>query len=243
MLGGKLYHPCAVQQAQAARKIAADRPLAACVTDSHPAHPAGISHEYPYVEELSVIPSYVAAIRLLQSYGSGPLSVRVGGGSTDFQTVVTPEFVLKSLQKLHELTGAEFILGLNLEAGDLELTRDQMAAAEEHIDADAITSFEIGNEVRPAGAGAGDRGRRGDYGRSGRSMHGTAGTGRRERCMIVVMVTECCAKAARGLQLRVTHAPATHPCPQASTLHQPTRRPTFSPTTTPTRTARAGTTT
>lgn len=51
-----------------------------------------------------------------------------------------------SLNKLHAATGVKFIVGLNLEAGDAELTKRQMAAAEAKLTPGSVLSFEIGNE-------------------------------------------------------------------------------------------------
>jgi hypothetical protein len=41
----------------------------------------------------------------LTAYGSGPLVMRVGGGSTDTLTTVPPESTFKALKELHESTG------------------------------------------------------------------------------------------------------------------------------------------
>lgn len=65
----------------------------------------GFSHEWPYVEELYTIPQYMEIIKLLQSYGSGPLVLRVGGGSTDKQDFVPGQQVWQALSKLNAATG------------------------------------------------------------------------------------------------------------------------------------------
>jgi hypothetical protein len=110
----------------------------------------GFSHEWPYVEEMHDIPQYVDVIKLLQSYGSGPLSLRIGGGSTDMQKTVPGPAVWEALSKLHKATGMTFILGLNFFDQDVNLARGQMDAARKGLPEGSIQSFEIGNEVGPA---------------------------------------------------------------------------------------------
>jgi hypothetical protein len=53
----------------------------------------GLSHEWDHVEELDTNPGYKRAVKLLSSYGSGPLIIRVGGGSTDKITELLPASV------------------------------------------------------------------------------------------------------------------------------------------------------
>jgi len=108
----------------------------------------GFSHEWPNVEEMFDIPQYVDVIKFLQSYGSGPLSLRIGGGSTDLQKTVPGPAVWDALTKLHKATGMQYILGLNFFDQDVTLARNQMDAARKGLPADSIRSFEIGNEVR-----------------------------------------------------------------------------------------------
>lgn len=107
----------------------------------------GFSHEWPNVEEMTDIPQYVDVIKLLQSYGSGPLSLRIGGGSTDMQKTVPGPAVWDSLSKLHKATGMTYILGLNFFDQNVELARNQMDAARKGLPEGSIQSFEIGNEV------------------------------------------------------------------------------------------------
>jgi len=107
----------------------------------------GISHEWPYVEEMSTQPRYMDVVKYLTSFGSGPLNVRVGGGSTDIQNFVPPPNVWDSLAKFSKETGAKFIIGLNLEEGDPALALKQMQAAQAKMPAGSIANFEIGNEV------------------------------------------------------------------------------------------------
>lgn len=65
----------------------------------------GISHEWTNVEELNHGGSYLRLLKDLTAYGSGPLVVRVGGGSTDKLTTVPPESTFQALRELHESTG------------------------------------------------------------------------------------------------------------------------------------------
>jgi hypothetical protein len=109
---------------------------------------ATLRAEWPYVEELWDIPQYVDVIKRLQSYGSGPLVLRVGGGSTDKLVTVPEPHVWEALSKLYRATGMRFILGLNLFNNDIGLARRQMDAALKGLPEGSIISFEIGNEVR-----------------------------------------------------------------------------------------------
>ncbi|GBF91995.1 hypothetical protein Rsub_04719 [Raphidocelis subcapitata] len=106
----------------------------------------GISHEWPYAEEMSTQPKYMEMMNYLSSFGSGPINVRVGGGSTDIQDFVPPDAVWDSLAALNKGTGAKFIIGLNLEEMNPDLALRQMKAAQAKLPAGSIQYFEIGNE-------------------------------------------------------------------------------------------------
>lgn len=110
----------------------------------------GISHEWRHVESINNIPGYKDMLRLLSSYGSGPFIIRVGGGSTDRQDTVPSAAVFDALRQVHEETGVKYILGLNFQKGDVELARAQWEAAKQHLPAEALLTFEIGNEVSNA---------------------------------------------------------------------------------------------
>jgi len=60
----------------------------------------GISHEWTYIEELNNIPGYKDILKMLASYGSGPLIIRVGGGSTDRMNWVQPDYVYDALKQV-----------------------------------------------------------------------------------------------------------------------------------------------
>ncbi|WIA08610.1 hypothetical protein OEZ85_008039 [Tetradesmus obliquus] len=106
----------------------------------------GISHEWTHVEEINNIPGYKDIIRLLTSYGSGPFNIRVGGGSTDKQAYVFPQYVYDALRQVHEETGAQYIMSVNLEHGDYELSRAQLKMIKDNLPAEAVLATEIGNE-------------------------------------------------------------------------------------------------
>jgi hypothetical protein len=107
----------------------------------------GISHEWTHVEEINNIPGYKDIIRLLTSYGSGPFNIRIGGGSTDKQAYVFPQYVYDALRQVHEETGTQYIMSVNLEKGDYELSRAQLKMIKDSLPAEAVVATEIGNEV------------------------------------------------------------------------------------------------
>jgi hypothetical protein len=107
----------------------------------------GFSHEWTHVEELYDIPQYPNILRLLASWGSGPIVLRVGGGSTDKLVTVPDAHVWESLRNLNLATGIKFILGVNFYNQDVNLSRNQMNAARAVLPGDSIINFELGNEV------------------------------------------------------------------------------------------------
>lgn len=68
----------------------------------------GISHEWTNVEELNHGGSYLQLLQDLTAYGSGPLVLRVGGGSTDLLAGIPPASTWKALEELHNRTGVSF---------------------------------------------------------------------------------------------------------------------------------------
>lgn len=110
----------------------------------------GLSHEWTHVEELNNIPGYKDILNMLTAHGSGPMIIRVGGGSTDKQSRLFPQYVYEALRQVHQDTGALFILGLNFEKSDIGLTKKQFEAAHAILPPESIITFEIGNEVRIA---------------------------------------------------------------------------------------------
>lgn len=61
----------------------------------------GISHEWPNVEDMPRQPKYMELMKWLSSFGSGPLVVRIGGGSTDKQNFV-PQRQVRGMGICHE---------------------------------------------------------------------------------------------------------------------------------------------
>lgn len=79
----------------------------------------GMSHEWTNIEELNHGGSYLQLLKDLTAYGSGPLVVRVGGGSTDRLTTVPPQSTWVALKELHDATGA--LQGKTACAGSLKV--------------------------------------------------------------------------------------------------------------------------
>jgi hypothetical protein len=78
------------------------------VGSSIPSSFLGISHEWTNVEELNQGGSYLQLLKNLTVYGSGPLIVRIGGGSTDMSTGIPPQSTWVALKELHESTGGHY---------------------------------------------------------------------------------------------------------------------------------------
>ncbi|KIY98881.1 hypothetical protein MNEG_9078 [Monoraphidium neglectum] len=105
----------------------------------------GISHEWVAAEELAD-PDTLQLLKDLAAYGTGALVMRIGGGSTDLQRTVPGPRVWAALRKLHQETGAVFILGINFLAEDFQLTQRQMQAIRRELPNDAVLAIELGNE-------------------------------------------------------------------------------------------------
>jgi len=108
----------------------------------------GISHEWTRVEDINTAPGYKAALELLSNYSTGPFIIRVGGGSTDSTKDLLPQGVYKAMYQVHKETGASFILGLNFEDTNQQLTQGQWQRAQRGLPEGALVAFELGNEVR-----------------------------------------------------------------------------------------------
>ncbi|KAI8464316.1 MAG: glycoside hydrolase superfamily [Monoraphidium minutum] len=105
----------------------------------------GISHEWTGVEELAD-PEFLQLFQDLAAYGTGPLVLRVGGGSTDQQLEVPAAHVWEALRAVNRKIGATFILGINFESGDAGLTRRQLEAVRRELPHEAVAAVELGNE-------------------------------------------------------------------------------------------------
>jgi hypothetical protein len=135
----------------------ADETLASITIDTF--HPGwgvsptfiGFSHEWSVAQQLMGAPAtgtnpmYRQLVGNLLAYGGGPLSVRVGGNSTD-STVEPVPGVVDPFARLYLDAGAEFILGVNLGAGNLPLAIDQARAYVQGMPAGSLEAIEIGNE-------------------------------------------------------------------------------------------------
>ncbi len=107
----------------------------------------GISCEWIDIDMLGAHPDYITLLRKLSSYGGGPLSVRIGGGSTDMLLDVPGQNVWKALSDVQYQLGVNYIVGLNFMHMDIELARRQMQAAQAGLPQGSIIAFELGNEV------------------------------------------------------------------------------------------------
>ncbi|GBF89859.1 hypothetical protein Rsub_02563 [Raphidocelis subcapitata] len=105
----------------------------------------GISHEWNDVDEL-VEPEAWQLLKDLQAYGTGPLVLRIGGGSTDLLKTIPDWRVWDTLRRLHNESGMVFILGINFEAGDWSLTNGQLQAIRRELPQAAVLAVELGNE-------------------------------------------------------------------------------------------------
>jgi hypothetical protein len=94
----------------------------------------------------AIFAQYVANLR---AYGAGPMSIRIGGNSTDTGGSCGTPTSIQSVQAMNEFaraTGAKFSFGLNMVSDDLPASKAQAAAYCAGMPSGAIASFEIGNE-------------------------------------------------------------------------------------------------
>jgi hypothetical protein len=94
----------------------------------------------------AIFAQYVANLR---AYGAGPMSIRIGGNSTDTGGSCGTPTGIQSVQAMNEFaraTGAKFSFGLNMVSDDLPASKAQAAAYCAGMPSGAIASFEIGNE-------------------------------------------------------------------------------------------------
>jgi hypothetical protein len=111
----------------------------------------GFSHEWSVAQQLMGAPAtgtnplYRQLVQNLLASGGGPLSVRVGGNSTDTTVEPTPGEV-DPFAQLYFDTGADFILGVNLGAQNVSLATDQARAYVGGMPAGSLQAIEIGNE-------------------------------------------------------------------------------------------------
>ncbi len=123
---------------------------------SIPAGFLGLSHEWGQAQLLmgdpaiGVNPIYRQLVRNLAAYGGGPVSLRIGGGTTD-RTGPPRANTITPLARLYEDLSTpapfvSFILGVNLGADDARLAARQARAYTEGMPFGSIEALEIGNQ-------------------------------------------------------------------------------------------------
>jgi hypothetical protein len=116
-----------------------------------PATFMGLSHEWVEAQFMmgdsstGVDNIYRRLLKNLTAYGSGPLSIRVGGNSTD-QTGEPNSNTAQPFAELSNALGVHFSLGVNLGWDDLALAENQAAAYISQMPTGSIDAIEIGNE-------------------------------------------------------------------------------------------------
>jgi hypothetical protein len=94
----------------------------------------------------AIFAQYVANLR---TYGAGPMSIRIGGNSTDTGGSCGTPTGIQSVQAMNEFaraTGAKFSFGVNMASHDLSASKAQAAAYCAGMPSGSIAGFEIGNE-------------------------------------------------------------------------------------------------
>src|SRR5579859_5398866 len=111
----------------------------------------GFSHEWSTGQQLMGSPStgsnpiYRQLVQNLLAYGGGPLSIRIGGNSTDLTGEAAPDSV-DAFAQLYTDIGAQFILGVNLGADDVGLATRQARTYVAGMPPGSLQAIEIGNE-------------------------------------------------------------------------------------------------
>lgn len=117
----------------------------------------GVSHEWTNAATMmgsvasGINPLYTTLMTPIAQNMKAPLSIRIGGGSTDTSGTANRATV----QPFIDLTGrmsAKFILGVNLGANNLSLSEEQASTFVANMPAGSLQAVEIGNE--PDGYGS-----------------------------------------------------------------------------------------
>ncbi len=120
-----------------------------------PAGFLGFSHEWGQAQLLMGAPDnpnqiYRQLIANLEAYGGGPVSLRVGGSSTDSTGQPDAGTVAPFAQMVEDAkrmpSGVSFILGVNFKAGDVALATNQATAYLNAMPGGSVQAIEIGNE-------------------------------------------------------------------------------------------------
>jgi hypothetical protein len=150
------YQQSSISQASLAFSLPAGTIATATVTAGSPivtipTNFLGFSHEWVSAQQMMGNASlganniYRTLVDTLASSMGGPLSVRIGGGSTDTSTTATSATV-EPFVELAKVSNVKFILGVNLGSNDLSLAEEQAKTFSSNIPASDITAIEIGNE-------------------------------------------------------------------------------------------------
>jgi len=116
-----------------------------------PSNFMGLSHEWGdsrnFLGSASVGRNliYRQLIANLTAYGNGPIELRIGGDSTDATKEPTPAFIAPFADVARD-TGAHFILGVNLAAGDPQLAVRQAKFYLSLMPPGSVDAIEVGNE-------------------------------------------------------------------------------------------------
>lgn len=113
---------------------------------------AGLSREwrrFPYAEAgkpETVDPAYLQLLRNLCAFNEQALSIRIGGASADGIKEVPDANRWRQIAQVQAVTRTPLIITLNLARGDVQLCKDFIQRAKQHLPAGAIAGFELGNE-------------------------------------------------------------------------------------------------
>jgi len=116
----------------------------------------GFSHEWGQAQLLmgdpaiGVNPIYRQLVKNLAAHGGGPVSIRVGGSTTDRTGAPRPNTVTPLARLYDDLSApaptVSFILGVNLGADDVGLATRQAKAYLEGMPPGSVQAIEVGNE-------------------------------------------------------------------------------------------------
>lgn len=113
---------------------------------------AGFSREwgrFPFPESGApgeVHPTYLRLLSHLCAFNEHALSIRMGGASADGIKEAPDADRWSQLAQIYKTTHTPFIITINLAAGNVQLAKDWIKAAQAGLPKDAIEAFELGNE-------------------------------------------------------------------------------------------------
>ncbi len=144
----------AAQDSVAAPTLASVR-VGAAPGRAIPATFLGLAHEWTGAQammgdsQIGVNPIYRQLLSNLTAFGSGPLLLRIGGSSTDYQASQNREptpTAARPFAELAQALGVCFSLGVNLKAGDVNLAATQARDYLGQMPPGSVFAIEIGNE-------------------------------------------------------------------------------------------------